>query len=544
MFDKQLPDRPNLEQYKKQAKDLVKEHALGIPDALGRIARHHPRLHKLTQPEIQQTHFSLTDAQLVIAREHGFESWPKFAAHITTLHLIQSVADLKDPVSAFIEHACSPRHSGHNSGTLEHADLILARYPYVATANIYTAAILGDEATVRDHLTRDRKLASATGGTHDWNALTYLCFSRYLRLDRSRSDAFVRTAQTLIGFGASANTGWYEMIDHPNPRPVLESAIYGAAGVAQHPELTRLLLDHGADPNDEETAYHASETYNNDAMKVLVESGKLNADGMTTLLLRKADWHDEEGMRYLLGLGADPNRDTQWKKSAFQHAILRDNSIGVIRLLLDHGADPSVVTKNGISSTELAAHRGRGDILDLFEQRNIPIDLPPLAQLVAACAQNRTDLIDSLARDRPSLVAEVVANGGTLLSEFAGNGNTAGVRNLLNLGVAPSSLTKEGDPYYDVTRDSTALHSAAWRARPETVKLLIERGAPVNALDTKGRTALVLAVKACVDSYWMSRRSPESVEALLDAGATIEGIEIPTGYDEVDTLLRRHAAKI
>jgi hypothetical protein len=72
------------------------------------------------------------------------------------------------------------------------------------------------------------------------------------------------------------------------------------------------------------------------------------------------------------------------------------------------------------------------------------------------------------------------------------------------------------------------------------VKALIEAGAPVNAVDGKGRTALALAVKACVDSYWKYRRSPDSVDALLKAGATVGGIEIPTGYEEVDELLRRY----
>ena len=72
---------------------------------------------------------------------------------------------------------------------------------------------------------------------------------------------------------------------------------------------------------------------------------------------------------------------------------------------------------------------------------------------------------------------------------------------------------------------------------PATVKLLIERGAPVNAQDGKGRTPLMLAVRACVDSYWKWRRTPESVDALLKAGASLEGIETPCGYDEVDELL-------
>ena len=129
---------------------------------------------------------------------------------------------------------------------------------------------------VRDFLSRDTKAATAKGGPFEWDALTYLCFSRYLRLDKTRSDAFVRTARALLEAGASANTGWYEMIDYPNPRPVLESAIYGAAGIAHHAELTRLLLEYGADPNDEETAYHAAEEYDLDAMNALLDSGKLN----------------------------------------------------------------------------------------------------------------------------------------------------------------------------------------------------------------------------------------------------------------------------
>jgi hypothetical protein len=58
--------------------------------------------------------------------------------------------------------------------------------------------------------------------------------------------------------------------------------------------------------------------------------------------------------------------------------------------------------------------------------------------------------------------------------------------------------------------------------------------------DCWAHTALALAVKACVDSYWIMRRSPDSVRALLDAGAPASGIEFPSGYDEVDTLLRQH----
>ena len=84
---------------------------------------------------------------------------------------------------------------------------------------------------------------------------------------------------------------------------------------------------------------------------------------------------------------------------------------------------------------------------------------------------------------------------------------------------------------------STALHVAAWRARHDTVAALLERGARVDARDGRGATPLMWAIKACVDSYWMGRRSPASVEALLRAGASTDGVRYPSGYEAVDVLL-------
>jgi ankyrin repeat protein len=543
MFDKELPARPNLEQYKNQAKDLVKAHSLGLPAAFERIARHHPRLHKLPHAEIQSAPFTLTDAQLILAREHGFESWPKFAAHIETLRLIRTVADLPDPVAAFIEAACIPRHSGHSTGTLEHAQLILERYPHVATANIHTAAILADEPTVKKLLTQTPKDATATGGIYNWDALTHLCFSRYLRLDPSRSEAFVSTARFLLDAGASPNTGWYERVDRPFQNPEFESAIYGAAGIAQHPGLTQLLLDCGADPNDGETPYHVIETYDNTVLKILLESGKLNQTSLNTILLRKADWHDEHGIQLALEHGADPNQMTVWGQTALHQSLRRDNGLIIIELLLDHGANPALENRDGRSATLIATRRGRGDVLNLLESRNIPLNLQGVNRLIAACAQNNAAAISSLTTTEPTLIPELLAAGGTLLAEFAGNANTEGVRHLLDLGIDVAALYKEGDGYFDIAKDSTALHVAAWRAWPETVKFLITRGAPINALDAKGRSALQLAIKATVDSYWTRRRTPDSIRALLEAGAATTNIEFPTGYDEADLLLRQYSSQ-
>src|SRR5690242_8989588 len=84
-----LPARPSLEQYKKQAKDFVRVVKSGDLEIVERIKKYHPR------PGSLSVKFVLADAQLVIAREHGFESWPKFAKHI------EGLTREKSPVSKF-----------------------------------------------------------------------------------------------------------------------------------------------------------------------------------------------------------------------------------------------------------------------------------------------------------------------------------------------------------------------------------------------------------------------------------------------------------
>jgi ankyrin repeat protein len=404
---------------------------------------------------------------------------------------------IDDPLAAFISAA-----AWH--GTLERADAILAEHPEIGSSDIRAAAILGDDAGVRRFLEQHPANATEKGGPLGWDALTHLCFSRYLRLDRSRSDGFVRAATALLDAGASANTGFWEN-DH-QPKPEWESALYGAAGVAHHAELTRLLLERGADPNDIETVYHSPETYDNAALKILVGTGKLTEESLALMLIRKHDWHDEEGVRFLLEQGANPNFKWRHGWRAIQHAVARDNDSSIIELLLDRGADPTL-SADGVSAVVMAARRGRGDLLEAFERRGIPIALAGADRLIAACARNDRSAVQSIAASEPHLVREVLARGGKLIAEFAGTANSDGVAHLLDLGV-PVAALYEGDGYFEIPRDSTALHVAAWRAWHKTVKLLIDRGAPVDLQDGKGRTPLALAIRACVDSYWKYRRSP------------------------------------
>lgn len=449
-----------------------------------------------------------------------------------SLHLI-------DVHASFLAAAAVPLGADHSSGTLERAESILAAHPDAATADIYAAAVLGDDATVHRLIERDPSAATAKGGPHGWDALTYLCFSRYLRLDPSRAEGFVRAATALLDAGASANAGWFETSHQPEPE--WESVIYGAAGIARHAALTRLLLDRGADPNDEETPYHVPETYDNGALAVLLASGKLTPDSLTTMLLRKADWHDHDGMRMLLEAGADPNRMTRWCVTALHQALRRDNGLENVELLLDFGGDPRIETSRHVmTGVAIAAQRGRGDVLASFGRRGIVIELAGLDRLLAACATNDGAAVRSIVEREPALVAELLSHGGAPLGRFAGVGNTAGVHHLIDLGIPVDAAYEGGDPYFGIPDRSTALHVAAWRGWPETVNYLVASGASVNVRDGNGRTPLALAVRACVDSYWTERCTPDSVEALLRAGASTAGADYPTGHAALDALLARH----
>jgi hypothetical protein len=66
-----LPARPDLESERKRAKQLLREARRGAPEAIARVAAQNRSLAG-TPPEA----IKLADAQLTIAREYGFRSWP------------------------------------------------------------------------------------------------------------------------------------------------------------------------------------------------------------------------------------------------------------------------------------------------------------------------------------------------------------------------------------------------------------------------------------------------------------------------------------
>jgi hypothetical protein len=73
---KVFPSHPSFESVQKQAKKLARQFAAGDPDALARV---HTQLPAAILP------LSLRDAQLVLAREHGFAGWQDLRAAVNRL---------------------------------------------------------------------------------------------------------------------------------------------------------------------------------------------------------------------------------------------------------------------------------------------------------------------------------------------------------------------------------------------------------------------------------------------------------------------------
>jgi ankyrin repeat protein len=437
---------------------------------------------------------------------------------------------VKQPIDPSIRSAFIKAAIWH--GELTEADKLLSQHPQLNSGDIFTAAILGDAESVGRFIAEDKTNATLTAEPFGGNALIYLGLSKYLRLQKRPADGFLKAAEALLDAGADPNSGFWTTGKYPE----FETALYGAAGVAQHAGLTRLLVERGADVNDEEACYHSPETWENDAMKVLVESGKLTSENLCMMLVRKHDWHDYEGAKYILEHGANPNGDSGRGWYPLHHALARINGPDMMSLLLDHKANPYLVS-NGLSAVARAAREGRRDVLELFRDRGFSLALEGLDELVCACALGDEQSAQDIAEKTPALKKELIEIGGTLLAKFSAGGNLRGAEILLNLGIPVNAPFLEGDGYYGTPPGSLPIHVAAWHNYPPVVQLLIDRGAAVNTPDANGDTPLMLSVRASTESYWTRRRSPDAVAALLKAGASADKVPFPCSYKPIDDLL-------
>src|SRR5215469_2002508 len=489
--------RLNLEYYRKQSKALLKSAKAGDAKALHRLRVYSP---KLTQD------LALHDSQLTVAREQGFPSWPRFRAFI-----VESNLNFQELVAAFIDAATSD---------FERAEQTLSAHPKIAGAGFYVALVLGNHELVDRALAETPSLTNAKSGPQDCEPLIYTCFSRYANSGSSRAPDLVETARVLLRHGADPNT-YFLPEDLPN-NPL--SCLYAATGLNNNVGLGRVLLEAGANPNDNESLYHATEHPDLTCMKLLLRyAAKPNG---TNALKHMLDREDTEGLQLLLDAGADPNETNERGETALLWAVWRGRSVGINSTLLDHRADINAKRKDGRTAYALAIVAGRKDVAELLKLRGANTDLTALDEFVNSCSNAGQNEIVA----PPGL--EALQEYKHLIPHLASVHNTAAVRALLAAGLPIDARGEHG---------GTALHWACWKGYADLAKLLIDHHASLNIRDQSFNAP---------PSGWLHHGTQncgepngdhaEVARLLIAAGAPMEGCNLPTGNAEVDAVLREH----
>ncbi|MGH2408789.1 MAG: hypothetical protein ACRDGS_00330, partial [Chloroflexota bacterium] len=185
-------------------------------------------------------------------------------------------------------------------GPEKRAAALLAKHPELATLNIRTALVLGDVPKVRETLAVNPDLAQQTDPFSGWPAILAVCSSRWHRIDPSRLPGMLEVAEMLLDAGADPNSS------SPGRGGIGRcSTLYGAAGTANNPALTRLLLERGAIPSDH-TLYLAAFFDDHQCLQLLLP--RVKNIGESQALAAPISTGDVEGVRILLDAGVDPRR--------------------------------------------------------------------------------------------------------------------------------------------------------------------------------------------------------------------------------------------
>ena len=329
-----LPANPSLEHLKHQAKDLLKAHRAQDPGALQRIREFHPRHANQPDAVIAGANFALSDAQLAIAREHGFSSWPRLKAHVA------KPSDLSRPHHERIKDPAFRRA----------VDLLDA----------------GDEDGLRAHLSAHPGLATEhvifEGGNYFRNpGLLEFVAENPVRHDRLPPN-IVRIAQIILDAGAQN--------DRPSLNETLGLVASGRVPREQNVQvpLIDLLCGYGADPNM--------------AMRHAIAHGEF---GAVDALLRngaKIDLPTAAGLgktreaRDLVSSGSTEDRHLALAYAAqFGHAE-------TARLLLEAGEDPNRYNPVGAHSHSTPLHQaalaGHLDVVIALLENGARVDIEDL----------------------------------------------------------------------------------------------------------------------------------------------------------------------
>ena len=134
--------------------------------------------------------------------------------------------------------------------------------------------------------------------------------------------------------------------------------------------LAQLLLEAGAEPNDNDSLYHSVEPAEDACTRLLLDHGA-KVPG-TNALWHALDYDRLDRVRLLLEGGGEPNESPDWP--ALHHAVIRGRSHQFLRLLVECGADPQQRDRNGRTAFQHALRRGREDLAETLRELGVPVE--------------------------------------------------------------------------------------------------------------------------------------------------------------------------
>ncbi|MDJ0826487.1 MAG: ankyrin repeat domain-containing protein [Rhodobacter sp.] len=439
------------EKLRRQAKTLRKAYQAGETDAVARV--------RAVLPEAGGIKHA--DALHVIARELGFDSWPKLKLAREAAAMGREAKAERLKIALF-----------HGQGWVVEA--LLAETPDLGRDTLGLACALYDAAHVQAALARDPGAATRLVGVR--RPILHLAFSQHFKHGGSAAD-MLAVAEALLGAGADVNDSF--PYDGDDNAPL--SALYGALGHAGNLALAEWLLDRGADPNDGESLYHATELGHTKGLELLLKHGA--RPERTNALPRALDFNDHAAVRLLLEAGADPNEGIEQHPSgepsfvipALHQAARRLCDAEMIGMLLDAGADPSMRYRD-MTPYSIARVYGNPAAADRIAAAGGDTTLGREEALLAAAAEGEVapgNYIDpaKLPLDYRNLIRAMLHLPGRL-------GN---VKRLVALGL-------EYDRPDEM--DLTPVHVAGWEGLPEVVAYFLSLKPDLGHINGYGGTLL------------------------------------------------------